>query len=354
MGTRDSCPKSSKKFKKVLFYLIRYDIIVKNNLGAKTMENCINEKEMLAAALEAIEGFCKLYANKEMDREGFCKALADIPECLWTGKASSLAMITALAENDDLYELFQEKCETTPSVIGATFPRLFWNNKENVLGAIELLIEILFRDFEYANCYEIECIFKNIPQEFWRDRVFALSVVDIISKWARGIEDLESVDELIPTNVFNEPDKVDYAIISLAQSNEFNATDFYAYPAAAWKNRESIFLMLGYLADALDGDSYNMYPTFRGSKQDYLESFLSNVPDIFKTDKDFVLEFLGYDTLLDGFEALYTWMDKSLWADKEVVVKILDNDYDLLDRVSKELMDDEEFKQYLKENFDLD
>ena len=113
------------------------------------MENCINEKEMLATALESIEGFCKSYAAKEMGLEAFCKALADIPECLWTGKDSSLAMITALAENDDLYELFQKKCETTPSVIGAMHPRLFWDNKENVLGAIELLIEILFRDFEY-------------------------------------------------------------------------------------------------------------------------------------------------------------------------------------------------------------
>ena len=66
------------------------------------------------------------------------------------------------------------------------------------------------------------------------------------------------------------------------------------------------------------------------------------------------MDFLWYDTLSDGFEALYNWMDKSLWADKEVVMKILDNDCDLLERVSKELMEEEEFKQYLKENFDLD
>ena len=73
------------------------------------MENCINEKEMLNVALEAIESFCKSYASKEMAQEAFCKALADIPEILWKEKDSSLAMITALAENDDLYELFQEK-----------------------------------------------------------------------------------------------------------------------------------------------------------------------------------------------------------------------------------------------------
>ena len=318
------------------------------------MENCINEKEMLTAALESIEGFCKLYASKEMDQNAFCKALADIPEILWKEKDSSLAMITALAENDDLYEFFQEGCESTPSVIGAMIPRTFWNNKENVLGAIELLIEILFRDFEYANCYEIECIFKNIPQEFWLDRVFALSVVDIISKWARGIEDLGCIDELIPDTVFDTPDKVRYTIISLAQSHDLNAADFYLYPAKSWENSENIFLILSYLSDALDGDSYNMYPTFRGSTQDYLESFLSNVSSEFKTDKDFILEFLTYHTLCDGFKALYRWMDKGLWADKEVVMKILDNDYDMLEHVVKELMEDEEFKQYLEENFDLD
>ena len=318
------------------------------------MENCINEKEMLAAALDAIEKFCKLHAAQEMDRDAFCKALADLPEELWKDKTSSLAMITALAENDDLYEMFQEKCESTPSMIGDMFPRYFWEQKENVLGAIELLIEILFRDFEYANSYEIECIFKNIPDELWQDRVFALSVVDIIAKWARGIEDLGCIDEVLPESVFDTPDKVDYAIISLARSNELNAADFYLYPSKSWGNRENIFMILWYLENALDGDSYNMYPTFRGSTQDYLESFLSNVSDVFKADKDFILEFLEYNTLQDGFEALYNWMDKSLWADKDVVMKILDNDYDLLERVSKELMEDEEFKEYLKENFDLD
>ena len=316
------------------------------------MENCINEQEMLNVALESIESFCKSYASKEMDQEAFCKALADIPETLWKEKTSSLSMLSALAENDDLYELFQENCESMPSVIGAMIPRIFWDNKENVLGAIELLIEILFRDFEYANCYEIECIFKNIPQEFWEDRVFTLSLVDILSKWSAGIEDLGSVDELIPQPAFKTPDMVDYSIISLAQSDNFNATDFYAYPAAAWENRKSIFLMLGYLADALDGDSYNMYPIFRGGAQEYVESFLSYVPEAFKLDKDFILGFLDYDVLQEGFSALYDWMDQSLWADKEVVIKILDNDFDLVDRVSKELMEDEEFKQYLKENFD--
>ena len=35
-------------------------------------------------------------------------------------------------------------------------------------------------------------------------------------------------------------------------------------------------------------------------------------------------------------------------------MKILDNDYDMLEHVVKELMEDEEFKQYLEENFDLD
>ena len=58
--------------------------------------------------------------------------------------------------------------------------------------------------------------------------------------------------------------------------------------------------------------------------------------------------------MCDGFKSLYRWMNKGLWADKEVVMKILDNDYDLLDRVSKELKEDEEFKQYLKETFDVD
>ena len=85
-----------------------------------------------------------------------------------------------------------------------------------------------------------------------------------------------------------------------------------------------------------------------------MENFLSYVPNKFKADKDFVLEFLGYDSLSEGFEALYTWMDQNFWADKEVVMAILDNDYDLVDRVAKELMEDEEFKQYLKDNFDLE
>ena len=70
------------------------------------MENRINEQEMLNVALESIESFCKSYASKEMDQEAFCKALADIPETLWKEKTSSLSMLSALAENDDLYRRY--------------------------------------------------------------------------------------------------------------------------------------------------------------------------------------------------------------------------------------------------------
>ena len=318
------------------------------------MENCINEKETFGTTLNAIEGLCKLYANHEMDTEAFAKALSEISETLWRDKDASLVMVKTLADNDDLYELWQEQSEASPVMICAAIPKCFWEHKENVLCAIKLIVETLFRDFECATCYDIERIFENIPNELWKDRVFALSVVDIISKWGREIEDLGCIDEVIPDNVFDTPDKVDYTIISLAQASEFNAADLYLYPAKAWENSGSIFLMLGYLADALDGDSYNMYPTFRGGTKYYMERFLSYVPKKFKADKDFVLNFLGYDTLSDGFEALYAWMDQGFWADKEVVMKILDNDFTMFDCVSKELMEDEEFKQYLEENFDLD
>ena len=72
-------PRPYKKLGRVLFYPIRYVIIIENHFGAKTMENCINEKEMLAAALESIEGFCKLYQTKKWTAMPFARRLQIFP-----------------------------------------------------------------------------------------------------------------------------------------------------------------------------------------------------------------------------------------------------------------------------------
>ena len=46
-------------------------------------------------------------------------------------------------------------------------------------------------------------------------------------------------------------------------------------------------------------------------------------------------------------------MDKELWKDKKVVLKILDNDVTAIINISEELSADEEIQDYIDENIDF-
>ena len=61
--------------------------------------------------------------------------------------------------------------------------------------------------------------------------------------------------------------------------------------------------------------------------------------------------FLEYDYFCDAFCVVYDWVDQSLWSDKEFVIAALDNDCDVREYVSEELLSDEEIEKIIEENF---
>jgi hypothetical protein len=66
------------------------------------------------------------------------------------------------------------------------------------------------------------------------------------------------------------------------------------------------------------------------------------------------MEFLDYSYFSDEFDVLYDWMDKDLWCNKEVVLKILETDATAVVYVQQELSTDEEVKNYIEENIDFE
>ena len=110
------------------------------------------------------------------------------------------------------------------------------------------------------------------------------------------------------------------------------------------------------LQDALGNDRAwgTVYCNFRGNDEGYFKDFLDHVPDQFKSNKDFVLNLLDFDYFLDAFGLVYDWIDQSLWADKEFVMKTLELDESAVLKVSDQLASDEEFRAYVDENFDLE
>jgi hypothetical protein len=77
------------------------------------------------------------------------------------------------------------------------------------------------------------------------------------------------------------------------------------------------------------------------------------VPNKFKSDKNFVLELLEYDSFSDAFSVIYDWMEPQLWSDKEFVMEVLEKDCEAVIYVPDNLADDQEFRVFIDENVDL-
>ncbi len=110
------------------------------------------------------------------------------------------------------------------------------------------------------------------------------------------------------------------------------------------------------LEENLRSDRYHftMYPTYRGSNRDYLETFFDHIPDKFRSDDEFVMDFLYHDYFAEEFDMLYDWMDKKLWHDKDIVLKALEVTPSAVIYIPQELSTDEEIRTYIEENIDFE
>jgi hypothetical protein len=128
------------------------------------------------------------------------------------------------------------------------------------------------------------------------------------------------------------------------------------FPAKAWDSLKVIDEILSCFQMAIenDRDCGTAYGNFCGSNEEHLERFLYNVPEKFKSSKDFILDILEYDYFCDAFHIVYNWIDQSLWSDKDFVMEVVEKDCEAIVKVSDEIAGDEEFRTYIDENINLE
>ena len=320
------------------------------------MVDGFENNEALSSAFERIGAACDRYASGEIDREMLVSTLSDAPETVWSDKSFSSRIVELLVENDALYNSALEGEALYAELIADMLPSAFWRVKENAVLITEILIDTVIRDYGYASCCDVTAIFAHVPDIFWEDIAFVRTLVDVITKRMGAFDDLGSIDGLFPGAVFENANNVLYTVLSIFRAGQRNAIEFGMLPAAAWQDRRIILMILSNLEDALRSDRYlfTMYPAFRGSNRDYLSSFLRYTPTELKSDKEFILEFMGYEYFRDDLGALYDWIDVDMWRDKSFVTEALELDAATAVYVSDELSEDDEIKRCIIANVDLD
>lgn len=320
------------------------------------MEKYNDKNDMLNAARAAISLGCEQYVPAEIDEDGFKKVLSDIPEQIWLDADASLSMISILVEDEELYDISLQKNKSFAEFICGFIPNVFWKNTDGILRLTELIVDNMISWCSCAAFSDFGDVLQFVSDDVRSERSFILSMIELIAARQNSLEWNGNFEDVIPDSFLNDKDDLLAVVMFIMGANQSNAADFGLVPSSAWKHSEVIFWILSNFQDQYESDRYlfTMYPVFRGSKRDYLESFIQFVPDKFKSDKDFVLEFLEYSYFSEEFDVLYDWMDKELWNDKKVVLKILDNDVTAIINISEELSADEEIQDYIDENIDFE
>ena len=306
--------------------------------------------------LQKIEKACEQYLSEELDDTGFQKVIDEIPAELWQEKDSALKIVKALVENEDLYEVSLEKPGIYAAFICRLLPQGFFENPAYVLGTAEIMADFMGGFDEGVSCYDLDAVFSCMPQTPWEDDGFATAAANIVIDHAYSMYDLNCISQVIPESVWKSEDELVWLVRRLYNEDERNMANLSLFPRKAWASEKVVFEILSCLQFALENDRAwgTVYCNFRGDIARYFDGFLYYVPDKFKSDKDFILELLGYDYFCDGFSAVYDWIDQSLWADKAFVIKVLEIDTSALIHVPDQLATDPEFRAYIDENIDLE
>ncbi len=209
---------------------------------------------------------------------------------------------------------------------------------------------------EGARCCDLNAVFSFMPQTLWEDDQFVTAAANIVIDRAYSMYDLNCISEVIPETVWKNEEELRWVVRRLCNEDARNMGHLSLCPRKAWDSAEVIYEILSCLQFALENDRAwgTVYCNFQENNERYFDGFLYYIPDKFKSDKDFILELLGYDYFFDGFSQVYDWVDESLWSDKEFVLKILEMDTSAVIKVPDQLAADEELIAYVKENIDLE
>ena len=306
--------------------------------------------------LKILEDACAAYYLEELDDAGFQKVINEIPEKVWQDKDAALAIVKELVENEDLYEVSLKKRELFAEFVCNLLPQSVREKPDYILGIAEIIAEFMGEFDEGLSSSDLEKVLSSMPHTPWEDEAFATAAANMVIDRAYSMYDLNCISDVIPESVWKNEDELVWVVRRLYNEDERNMAYLSLFPRKCWESARVIFEILSCLQDALENDRGwgTVYCNFRGSAEDYLEDFLNYVPDKFKSDKDFILELLGYEYFFDGFSQVYDWIDQNLWLDKEFVLKVLEMDTSAVMKVPDQLAVDEEFRVYVEENIDLE
>lgn len=305
--------------------------------------------------LQKIDEACAQYFNEELDDAGFQKVIDQIPAEVWQEKDSALKIVKALVESEDLYEVSLEKPGIFAEFICRLLPQSFRENPDYILSTAELIADFMGGFDEDVSCYDLDAVFSCMPQTPWEDDGFATAAANLVIERAYSLDDLNCISQVIPESVWKSEDELVWLVRRLYNEDERNMANLSLFPRKAWESAKVIFEILSCLQFALENDRAwgTVYCNFRGDIERYFDGFLYYVPDKFKSDKDFVLELLEYDSFSDAFSVIYDWMEPQLWSDKEFVMEVLEKDCEAVIYVPDNLADDQEFRAFIDENVEL-
>lgn len=300
---------------------------------------------------EKIDSACAQYFNEELDETGFQNIIDEIPSEMWQETDSALSILRTLVENEDLYEVSLNKCSIFSNFVCALLPKVFWDNTENILGAADLILRFMAQYCDYASSGDIEGVFEHVPQRLWDDSTFVTAAADLVTEWAYKLDDLVCISDLIPESVWKNENDLRWIVLSIYNADERNMACLSLFPQKVWESAEQSCLVLSCLADALENDRAwgTMYPNFRGSDEEYLEDFLSYVPDSFKSNTEFIIGLLEIQYFSEVFHVVYDWIEQNLWEDKEFVMSVLEMDCEAASKVSDELLEDDDIRTIMDE-----
>ena len=308
----------------------------------------------LETAIEMITEECGRFVGEEINFDGLREVFWGVPESIWLDDNAMRKIIEIPLYDDDIYNMAMDMNLNISDFVCELIPQSVWNNKDSIIAILELLCDYHSECSEYVEVSDFEAVFNHVTEEMWADGNFATKLIDKITEWARSIDDLNCVDELIPCSFFEDEHDALYVVRSLCYANNLNAADFDLFPDAAWQYPDVITWILSNLEDELSYGGFTMYPAFSGSKQDYISSFIDHIPDSFKSDSSFILELLEHSYFSIAFDLIYDWIDQSLWADSEFAAAVLcDIDDNAFDRVPIELWENEDFINALENSFDI-
>lgn len=306
--------------------------------------------------INKINESCCLYFSDELDDLEFINILNEIPEEQWQEKDSALLIVKELVENEDLFEVSLNQDSEYSKFVCELLPEIFWHSTDNILGAAKIIFDYTSEYYEYASCNDIEPVFSHITPTMWENSDIATAAANFVIERINMLEDLNCISDLIPESVWKDEQELRWAVLRLFNEDERNMNYLSLFPKKSWEHTEIILLILSCLQDALENDRSwgTMYPNFGGNNKEYLEDFLSFVPDKFKSDSEFIYGLLVFDYFSDGLSVVYDWMDQSMWEDKDVVLKALESDCTAIIRIPEQMANNEDISEYIEENIDFE